>query len=150
MKEPHHLLLRLLPCCHNQQIVSILSLSTRNEGFWLPISERRLHGQAGAGTQSFCLIREKVSLLHFLVCANLRFKKRWGWVSNQQDRCITGLRQSGCLLKDPFTTHYAIERNHDGLVGGVCNRSGWDMLVLWRMQEEQGGRSRCEDILGHA
>src|SRR6266851_8074814 len=63
---------------------------------------------------------------------------------------MTGQRQSCCLFEDPFATHNAIERNHDGLVGGACNGSGWDLLVLWRVQEEQGGRSRCEDISSHA
>src|SRR5947207_13632836 len=76
--------------------------------------------------------------------------QRWGWISHQQDRGMTGQRQPARLLEDPFTAHHAIERNHDGLVGGLCYGSGWELFVLCRVQQEQGGRSRRQDISGHA
>src|SRR5437016_12249076 len=63
---------------------------------------------------------------------------------------MTGQRQPARLLEDPFTAHHAIERNHDGLVGGLRYGSGWELPVLWRMQQEQGGWSRRQDISGHA
>src|SRR6266702_3265529 len=150
MQEAHHLVLRLLPCCHNEQMLSILFLQMLNEGFRIPFSECRLHRQAGAGTHLFCLIGEKVSFLHFLLRAHLLFEQRWGRIGHQQDRGMTGQRQSARLLEDPFTAHHAIERNHDGLVGGLCYGSGWELPVLWRMQQEQGGWSRRQDISGHA
>src|SRR6266702_5901011 len=65
MQEAHHLVLRLLPCCHNQQLLSILFLQMLNEGFWIPFSKGSLHVKTGAGTHLFCSIREKVGFLHF-------------------------------------------------------------------------------------
>jgi len=63
---------------------------------------------------------------------------------------MTSPRQGCCPFEDPLTQRGAIERNHDGLVGGRCNGSGWQIRVLWGMQEEQRGRSRCKDISSHA
>jgi len=61
-------MLRLFPCCHNEQLLLLLSKETLNEGFWIPIGYRSLHSEPGAGTQLFCLIREEVSSLRYFVC----------------------------------------------------------------------------------
>jgi hypothetical protein len=39
MKEPHHLMLRLIPCCYNQQLLRMRSEQTLNEGFWILIKD---------------------------------------------------------------------------------------------------------------
>src|SRR6266699_6874524 len=59
------------------------------------------------------------------------------------------LRQGGGSFEGLFTRLTAVEGNHDGLVGGGVDRPRWELLVLCRVQQEQGGGSSGEDISGH-
>ena len=63
---------------------------------------------------------------------------------------MAGQRLRGRLFEHPFAAHHALQWNHDGLVGGRCYGSRWELFVLCRVQQQQGGRSRREDVSGHA
>src|SRR6266516_405974 len=59
------------------------------------------------------------------------------------------LRQGDGSSEGPFAQLSAVEGNHDSPVGGGVDRTGRELLVLSRVQQEQGGGSGGEDISGH-
>src|SRR2546423_3373306 len=111
------------------------------------VYEVRTASPLPARRRSACSSSKPASLISS--CARTCWSRRGGGGSATSSR-EAGQCLRGRLFEHPFAAHHALQWNHDGLVGGRCYGSRWELFVLCRVQQQQGGRSRSEDVSGHA